>query len=273
MNIETKMTEKKNNSLAEGFKNVFGRVWATWGIISFMVTFLVIFLPSMGAYLFKDEKKGQHYFIWVSKMWMDFWLILIACPLKITGRQNFKKGENYVVVFNHNALLDVPLSAPHVPGGNMTIAKASFTKAPIFGWFYKRGSVLVDRNNDRSRIKSFEDMKKVLQSGMHMCIYPEGTRNRTTEPIKPFFDGAFRLAIDSQKAIIPCVISGTKKAMPIHKKFFLWPTFLRMDFLPAEPPGSLRTKALKEIVFHKMTDYYVAVNPNEVVKRSESEDT
>jgi 1-acyl-sn-glycerol-3-phosphate acyltransferase len=258
-----------DNKLVEGFKNVFARIWATWGILSFGLSFIIIFLPSMAAYLFKNENRGQAYFIWVSKMWMDTWLFFIGCPLKVTGREHFKKGENYVVVFNHNALLDVPLSAPHVPGPNKTIAKASFAKVPIFGWFYRRGSVLVDRNNDRSRIKSFEDMKEVLLSGMHMCIYPEGTRNRTSEPMKPFFDGAFRIAIDTQKAIIPCVISGTKRAMPIHKKFYLWPTRLRMDFLPAEPPGSLKTKALKEIVFHKMTDHYIAMNPGEVVVSSE----
>lgn len=251
-----------SHSSGEWIKNIFGKFWALWGLVSFMLSFLIIFLPSMGAYLFKDFKKGQAYFIGVSKIWMDTWLLLIGCPLVVRGREVFKKNEQYIVVFNHNALLDVPLSAPHVPGPNKTIAKASFTKVPIFGWFYRRGSVLVNRNDDRSRVKSFEEMKNTLQSGMHMCIYPEGTRNRTDQPLKQFYEGAFKLAIDTQKEIIPCVISGTKKAMPIRKGFFLWPTKLQMDFLPPVSPLGMDSKTLRDKVFTIMTEHYVAKNEN-----------
>ena len=161
----------------------------------------------MLSHLFKDEKEGQYFFIRVSKLWMNIWLHLVGCPVTVTGKENFKKGENYVVIFNHNAFLDVPLSAPFVPGPNKTIAKDSFAKVPVFGWFYKKGSVLVNRKNEKSRVKSYEAMRSVLLSGMHMCIYPEGTRNRTAQPMKPFYDGAFKLAIDAHKKIIPCVIS------------------------------------------------------------------
>jgi 1-acyl-sn-glycerol-3-phosphate acyltransferase len=234
------------------FANIFGRIWAVWGLISFVVTFLIIFIPSMLSYLFKDEKKGQAYFIAVSKFWMDVWLLLIGCPVKVKGKEHFAKGNNYIVVYNHNALLDVPLSAPYIPGPNKTIAKASFTKVPIFGWFYKRGSVLVDRKDDRSRVKSFEEMKKTLRAGMHMCIYPEGTRNRTDQPLKPFYDGAFKLAVESKKQVIPCVIIGTNKAMPIHKSFFLLPTPLKMIFLPPVSPEAVTAKAMKEIVYNEM---------------------
>ncbi|MFM2326811.1 MAG: hypothetical protein RIR31_1013, partial [Bacteroidota bacterium] len=208
-------------------KNIFARFWALWGLISFVITFLLIFLPSMASHLFKDEKKGQTFFINVSKWWMNIWLILIGCPVKVKGKENFKKNENYIVVFNHNALLDVPLSAPYVPGGNKTIAKDSFAKVPVFGWFYKRGAILINRKDERSRIKSYEDMKKELTKGMHMCIYPEGTRNRTAAPLKQFYDGAFKLATDSKKEIIPCLIIGTKKAMPVNKFFYLFPTALK----------------------------------------------
>src|SRR4029079_10063442 len=119
---------------------------------------------------------GQVYFVRISRIWMRIWLFLIGCPLRISGRKNFAAATSYIVVFNHNALLDVPLSSPFVPGANKTIAKASFSKVPLFGWFYKKGSVLVDRKDEKSRSKSVDAMKMVLASGMHMCIYPEGTR-------------------------------------------------------------------------------------------------
>ncbi len=248
-----KASGKKNNLFIE----IFARIWALWGLISFVITFLIIFIPSMLSYLF-PQKKGQDYFIAVSRWWMNVWLPLIGCPLKVNGRQYFKKGESYVVVYNHNALLDVPLSAPYIPGGNKTIAKASFAKVPIFGMFYTRGSVLVDRGSDKSRRKSFDAMKQVLQQGMHICLYPEGTRNRTAEPLKPFYDGAFKLAVDTGKEIMPCIIHGTGRAMPINKKFYLLPTRLTMNFLPPVSPANTDAKALKDKIFKIMYDEYVA---------------
>jgi 1-acyl-sn-glycerol-3-phosphate acyltransferase len=190
---------------------------------------------------------------------MEVWLRLIGCPVVINGKEHFKDGENYVVVFNHNALLDVPLSAPYVPGGNKTIAKSSFVKVPIFGWFYTRGSVLVDRKDDASRRKSFEEMKKVLRNGMHMCLYPEGTRNRTAQPLKTFYDGAFKLATESKKEIIPCIITGTKKAMPVDKKFYLLPQKLTMTFFAPVSAENIDAKALKEKVFDIMYNAYTAL--------------
>jgi 1-acyl-sn-glycerol-3-phosphate acyltransferase len=253
---EIKSTRNKT-SIAQFLKDMFGRIWAAWGFLLFIITFLIIFLPSMGAYLIPGLK-GQSYFIGVSRWWMRVWLFLIGCPLTVRGREHFKKGQAYVIVYNHNALLDVPLSAPFVPGPNKTIAKASFAKVPIFGWFYRRGSVLVDRDDNRSRVKSFEAMRNVLRDGMHMCIYPEGTRNRTDEPLKQFYDGAFRLAVDTRKDVIPCVIFGTKEATPINKGFYLLPTRLRMHFLPAVSSEGIKPVELKNKVFEIMRNYYVS---------------
>ena len=175
------------------FRNIFARVWALWGLITFSVTFLIAFPFAMVSYFMKGVKR-QRYFILVSRVWMRVWLSLVCCPVRISGRAHFKYGHNYIVLFNHNALLDVPISSPFVPGSNKTIAKASFSKVPIFGLYYKLGSVLVDRKNEKSRAKSFDKMQKVLAAGINMCIYPEGTRNRTGQPLKSFYDGAFRLA-------------------------------------------------------------------------------
>ena len=236
-------------------KNIFARIWAAWGLLSFAVTFLIIFLPAMVAYILPDPR-GQAYFVFISRCWMNIWLFLVGCPVKVTGKEHFIKGEIYVVVFNHNTLLDVPLSCPYVPGANKTIAKASFAKVPLFGWFYSKGAVLVDRKSEQSRIKSFDAMKAVLATGIHMCIYPEGTRNRSNEPLKPFYDGAFKLASETGKAIIPGIILGTKKAMPVNKPFYLLPLRLSMHFLPAIPSNNIPVKELKDKVFNVMKAYY-----------------
>ena len=206
----------------------------------------------MLSHLFKVERKGQVFFLQVSRIWMRIWLTLIGCRLQLRGLHHFKENKNYVVVFNHNSFLDIPLSCPFVPGANKTIGKDSFTKIPFFGWFYKRGAVLINRKNEKSRMKSYEAMKRVLAKDMHMCIYPEGTRNRTNELLKPFYDGAFKLSIETEKEIIPCIISGTKKALPVHKIFYLFPTKLSMQFLPPISPKGKLAKELNKEVFEIM---------------------
>ncbi len=239
------------------FKNIFARLWAVWGLLSFVITFLIILGPSMISHLYKNEREGQTFFIQVSKIWMTVWLNLVGCPVKIKGKENFKPGMAYIVTFNHNSLLDVPLSAPFIPGPNKTIAKTSFAKIPLFGWFYKKGSVLVDRKSDLSRRRSFEEMKEVLSGGIHMCIYPEGTRNRTNEPLKKFYDGAFKLAVAANTDIIPAVIFNTKKALPVNKSFYFLPHKLELHFLePIEVAEYKTAEELKDKTFAVMTAYY-----------------
>ena len=82
--------------------------------------------------------------------------------LLVKGKENFLPGQNYIVVFNHNSLIDVPVSVPFMPGANKTIAKVELARIPVFGLLYKRGSVLVDRKNDESRKMSYIKMKEVL---------------------------------------------------------------------------------------------------------------
>jgi 1-acyl-sn-glycerol-3-phosphate acyltransferase len=172
----------------------------------------------------------------------------------IKGREHFKKGENYVVVCNHNSLMDIPLSTPSIPGPNKTIAKTEMAKIPLFGMIYKRGSILVNRKSEESRRSSFSKMKAVLDLGLHMCIYPEGTRNKTSEPLQRFHDGAFRLAVETKKQIIPSVIFYTSRVLP-RKPFFFWPHKVEMHFLPPVAVNQKSPQQLKEEVFAIMKSY------------------
>ncbi len=205
-----------------------------------------------------DEPKRTVIFRVISKIWMNIFFFMTGCRLKIIGKENFRKGENYIVTCNHNSYMDVPLTTPFIPGPNKTIAKAEMAKTPLFGLVYKRGSVLVDRNDKNSRQNSFKKMKEVLNTGMHMCIYPEGTRNKTSLPLKEFYDGAFKLAVDTGKSILPALIFNTKKVLPPEKKFFFWPSKMELHFLPpVDAKLSDNWEMVKEEVFKIMTDYYV----------------
>lgn len=238
-------------------KNIAGRLLALWAILTFMITFLIFYIPSMITWLIPDPK-GQDLFIRIARFWMKIWLTLVGCRYEIKGKEHFKKGETYIVTCNHNSLLDVPLSSPFIQGPNKTIAKSSFTKVPLFGFYYMKGAVLVDRKSDKSRKESYEKMKAVLRQHMHMCIYPEGTRNRTDAPLKKFHDGAFKLAVDTGHSILPSVIFNTRKAMPVHKAFYFWPAKIGIHFLEPVPVKGKSAEQLKEEIFKITWDYYLS---------------
>ena len=193
------------------------------------------------------------------RVWMNVYLPLIGVFLSIKGKKNFKKGNNYIVLCNHSSLMDVPVSSPYIPGPNKTIAKIEMSRIPVFGTIYKLGSVLVDRKDKDSRIKSYIRMKEVLAEGLHMCIYPEGTRNKSGLPLKEFHDGAFKLAIDTRKPILPAVLFGTSKILSSTKTMYLLPGIIRFHFLPqVDITADTKADELKQQVFDMMWEHYAA---------------
>lgn len=233
-----------------------GKIFALWALIIFVVTLLPVGLLMWMIGIIKEPKRTE-IFRQISKVWMRIFFFLTACSLKIIGKRNFKSYENYIVVCNHNSLMDIPVVTPFIPGANKTIAKAEMAKIPLFGLIYKRGSILVDRSDKKSRQTSFRKMQNVLKMGMHMCIYPEGTRNKTLMPLKEFHDGAFRLAVETGTAIIPALIFNTKKVLPADKSFYFWPGKMELHFLQ---PVCINTgenyQSIKEKIHHLMSDYY-----------------
>lgn len=233
-------------------KNLLGKVFTIWGGIVFISTML-IFLPFIWAAGVLPEPVRTAWVIRFCRYWMAIFFPIAGIRVRINGRENFKKGDNYIVVCNHNSLMDVPLTSPGIPGPNKTIAKIEMSRIPLFGIIYKRGSVLLDRKSDASRRESYLKMKEVLAMGMHMCIYPEGTRNKTGQPLKSFHDGAFKLSKETGKSIIPCVITGTGAMLPHQKSFYFWPGKASMTFLPSISPSLFATAAeMKEHVFQLM---------------------
>jgi 1-acyl-sn-glycerol-3-phosphate acyltransferase len=241
-------------------KEVLGRFYAVYALMLFIITMLLVLIPVWLGSLIRDEYRKTSVTLAGLRIWMGIYLPLIFCPVRKKGLQHFKKGETYVVVFNHNSMMDVPVSCPGVPGPSKTLAKKEMARVPLFGTIYRSGSILVDRSSNQSRRESFEEMKRVLQQGIHLSLYPEGTRNRSQHPLKSFYDGAFSVAIAAGKPILPALIFGTRNILPAGKFLYGWPHPIRLDFLEPIPTQGLTQKdvaLLKEKVFRIMTDYYL----------------
>lgn len=240
-------------------KNVLARVFALWAVIVFVSTLLIMVPISLMVGAWKEPRRS-HIFQRVIRVWMGTFFILTGVRRIFKGREIFQKKESFVIVSNHRSNLDPPLSCPGVPEATKTIAKIEMVRIPLFGIIYRRGSVLVDRKSEASRKQSYIMMKKVLDMGLHMSIYPEGTRNRTKEPMQKFHDGAFRLAVETGHRILPAVIFHTDKVLPLKKTFYYWPHKVEMHFLPPISVEGKTAAEVKEEVFRIMKDYYVKHN-------------
>ena len=237
-----------------------GRILAFWALFVFASTMFLFIWFYLSCFFLQEPNKTKWHRT-ISRIWMGLFLTLSGLRFSVTGKHHFNKIGPAIVICNHNSLIDVPLSTPFLPRANKTIAKKSFIYVPIFGWIYQFGSVIVDRKNDHSRKTSFDNMKRVLDSGLDMLIYPEGTRNKTSEPLKSFYDGAFKLAVDTQKPIIPVVILNTKKILPAYPIMCFKPGKIQMDILAPINSQGHTVKSLKQLAFDTMSAHYKLHNP------------
>lgn len=237
-------------------KAIFSRIWALWALVVFLITMLICFVFMLPCFFLKDPQRMTLQKN-VSKVWMRIFLTLTLVFIKTKNKSVFKKGTNHVLVCNHRSFLDVMITNPFVPSIAKTIAKKSFTKVPVFGFIYSWGSILVDRDSKRSRAESFIEMRNVLNNGMDMLLFPEGTRNKTGKPLIPFHPGAFRLAVDTQKEIIPIVMFNTRKILR-EDKFYMLPGIVEIHYLPAVSSTNISAEDLNKKVFEQMWNYYEA---------------
>ncbi|MBS1615003.1 MAG: 1-acyl-sn-glycerol-3-phosphate acyltransferase [Bacteroidetes bacterium] len=242
------------------YKRILGHLYFVYALTLFALTMLIVVVPIWLTTLF-DEPRRAHWMHPIFRLWMGVYMPLAFCPVFRKGKKYFQPGKNYVVVCNHNSFADVPVSSPWIPGPNKTLAKAEMARIPIFGVIYKAGSVLVDRKSESSRRDSFLQMEKMLEKGLHLCLYPEGTRNKTSQPLQNFHKGAFRTAIEVQLPVVPALIFNTRDILPGKPGFWAWPRKIHFHFLPPVETAGLKredAEALKERVRALMLEYYVA---------------
>jgi 1-acyl-sn-glycerol-3-phosphate acyltransferase len=234
----------------------FYRIFGVYVGIMFLATLIVAAPFMLLTDLFKEPKKCI-LFLGVCKVWNLIWFFLTGSRIKVTGKEYFVKNETYIVIYNHSSFMDVPVSCPFTPAPNKTMGRIEFAKIPLVNIVYKRGSVLIDRNSRTSRVESYNAMLGVLAKNMHMCLFPEGTRNKTDEIMLPFKPGAFRLAIETGKSIIPAVITGTKRALPVTEKVYYKPSTFMLTFLQPISPVGHTEESLRDTCYNIMKDRLV----------------
>lgn len=191
---------------------IFSSLYIFWVFLVFTV-FMLLFLPGiLIPGLFGQRAVSVTYFF--MKLWSWVFSMLTFIRYDMVGRENIVKGESYIYVSNHTSFLDLPGIAMTIRGQFRPLAKKELLKLPVFGWITRVTCVVVDRSSNESRKTSLNHLKEILEMGINILIFPEGTQNRSKEILQPFKDGAFRIATDTQKSLLPMVVLGAGKLMP-----------------------------------------------------------
>ena len=187
-------------------------------VLSIFIFSFFIFIPIyLIIFIFVNEKKSPHIAHQNSRIWARFVYKLGFIKLDIKGKNKINPKETYVFISNHRSQLDIPLNAIACKNTFRYLAKQELTKIPFFGYVIKKLYITVNRQDQADRNRALEKMKQSIAEGISVFIYPEGTRNRTSVPLLPLRDGAFRLAIETQVPLaILTIINAEKINSPVQ---------------------------------------------------------
>lgn len=188
------------------------RFWFAWCCLATVLIGLVAWICYVFIFNFTSGEKARHYTYIVTKWWGKSLLAAMLVRVTQEGAEKIdtKKGA-YIMVSNHLSVADIPICMSVSPIRFSFLAKQEVDKIPIVGYLARNMHVYVDRKSKESRHLSFERMKQHILEGHSIHIYPEGTRNKTEELLQEFYDGAFKLAIETQRPIAVLTICGSER--------------------------------------------------------------
>ncbi len=230
----------------------FRFIYSIYALLTFIAVMLLVFPFIIIASLF--GVKGGNIIYQLCSIWSQFWYLLIGMRHQEIYETPHNKNRQYIFVGNHISYMDVPpiVLAIHQPV--RVLGKYEMIKIPIFGWIYRTAVILVDRRNVALRAKSVRALKAAIAKGISIFIFPEGTFNESEKPLKFFYDGAFRIAIETQTPIKPLLLIDTFERMNYNKGLFTL------------TPGKNRVVYLQEISVNNYTLKEVHKLKNEVYR-------
>src|SRR6266496_3785740 len=229
-------------------------IYCIYAFITFVAIMLIIF-PFVIISSFFGRIRGGNMVLRLCTLWADLWFPLIFIfPKKIYETRHDKK-KPYIFVNNHISYLDAALLVRAYRQPVRPLGRIEMSKIPVFGFIYRNAIVSVDRTNAANRAKSVLILKSIIKKGISVLVFPEGTFNMTHQPLKEFYDGAFRVAIETQTSIKPVLFLDTYSRMNYKTIFSLTPGKCRAVYLEEISVEGLtvkETQMLKEKVYSIM---------------------
>ncbi len=210
------------------------------------------------------KEKWYPYFFVMARIWAKIILFGMGFRVELETEEEIIEGKSYMFVANHTSMTDIMLMLSVVKNPFVFVGKKELTKIPLFGFFYKRTCILVDRSSSKSRMEVFERAQKKINQGFSICIFPEGgVPLDESIVLDEFKDGAFRLAIDHHIPIVPITFADNKKRFS-YTFFSGSPGLMRVKiqrFFDTKDNSSEYKKTLKASVREVIFKQLQAFNP------------
>lgn len=239
-------------------------IYSIYALITFVAVMLVLFPFALLAGLF-GRIKGGNMMIRLCMLWADIWFFLILIRHHKMYESPHDKKRSYIFVSNHISYLDAAIIVKAYRQPIRPLGKVEMARVPVFGYIYRNAIVTVDRSSASNRAHSVRVLKSLINKGISVMVFPEGTFNMGTTPLKEFYDGAFRVAIETQTPVKPVLFLDGYRRMPYESLFLMSPGQSRIVYLDEIPVNGYTladVKKLKEEVYaimeKKMVEYDAA---------------
>jgi len=210
-------------------RNILILLWRVWFYILIFISIVILFPFLINSIL---RESWYPFFFRVGRAWGKFILFGMGFIPKVTYEEPILKDKSYLLVSNHVSMIDIMMMFYLSKNPFVFVGKKELARFPIFGFFYKRTCILVDRGNPSSRHAVFKQAQERLSKGLSVCIFPEGgVPDDESIVLDTFRDGAFRLAINHQIPIVPIVFYDNKEKFS-YTFFSGKPGILRAKVLP-----------------------------------------
>jgi len=195
-----------------------GRIGATWFVFWFAISFLFLY-PFFALFLSKEDwyPKANK----LRKVWAWFLVIINFVNVKRLQEAALHIGPA-IYVSNHSSYIDIIAFGLFFPEKGCFMAKKELAKIPMFGIFFRTIDIAVDRSSAIGSHKSFVKATERIKAGYSIVIFPEGTIWKFAPKLKPFKNGAFKLAIDNAVPIVPVTFYNNYNILP-DEKFEFYP--------------------------------------------------
>lgn len=246
------------------FLKVFKAIYSIYALIIFVAVMLLIFPFVLIASLF-GRIKGGNITLRLCMLWADIWFPLIFIWHKKVYEVPHNKKKSYIFVSNHISYIDAAMLVKAYRQPFRPLGKVETSKVPVFGFIYKNAIVSVDRSSATNRANSIRVLKSLIKKGISVMVFPEGTFNMGTTPLKDFYDGAFRVAIETQTPVKPVLFLDAYLRMPYQSILLMTPgqnRIVYLDEIPVEgytikDAGQLKDKVY-DIMEKKLIEYNAA---------------
>lgn len=228
-------------------------VYCIYAFLVFMALMIIV-VPLVFFALPFGKIRGGNMIFNLCTWWADIWFFLIGIYHKNIHEVPHDTSHQYIFVANHISYLDAPILVKTVRQHVRVLGKVEMSQIPIFGFIYKNAIVTVDRSDASKRAQSVRTLKSVIKRGISILMFPEGTFNETNKPLKDFYDGAFRIAIETQTAIKPVLFLDAYDRMHYMSILSLSPGVSRSIFLEEIKVEGL---TLKDVQMLKQKTYAV----------------